>query len=418
VLVLGGGFAGSYVARGLGRNGATIVNPTNYMLYTPLLPEAAGGGVEPRHSVVPLRTMCPHADLVLGTAVSLDAERRVVEVDSEAGRIAIAYAELVVALGAVSVIPPVPGLRERAVPLKDLADAIALRNHVLRQVELADAAPDTAARRLTFVVAGAGFAGVELVSELHELVDYALRAHPRLAGLPQRWVLVDGARRILGQTPERLAAYAATSLRDRGIEVLTGTTVESVDERGVVLSGGRRLETETVIWTAGVRPHPLVSGLGLPTDALGRLRVDETLRVSGAPHVWALGDCTAVPNAASGATDPATCQHALRQARRLAGNLLGTPRPYGYRTRGQMATLGGRHGIVAFGALRFRGRLGWLAARAYHLFQLPFASRRMRVIADWITASLFPRDVSELTAVGDERRSRGPGARGDNGARP
>jgi hypothetical protein len=159
VLVLGGGFAGAYVARQLGRGGATIVNPTNFMLYTPLQPEAAAGNIEPRHVVVPLRTMCPHADLVLGSAVTLDPERRVVEVESEAGRVAVAYADLVIALGSVTRTPPVPGLRDHALGLKDLADAIRLRNHVLRQIELADAAPHTAARRLTFVVAGAGFSG-------------------------------------------------------------------------------------------------------------------------------------------------------------------------------------------------------------------------------------------------------------------
>src|SRR5262245_20756775 len=378
VLVLGGGFAGSYVARRLGASGATIVNPTNFMLYTPLLPEAAAGSVEPRHVTVPLRTMCPEADLVLGKAVSLDHERRVVEVETEAGLVSIAYAELVVALGAVSRMPSVSGLREHALGLKDLGDAIRLRNHVLRQLELADADPDSAHRRLTFVLAGAGFAGVEAVAELHELVADAIRRHPRLAHVQPRWVLVDGGSRILGQRPEQLADFAARTLGKRGVEILTQTTLCSIDGSGATLSDGRHIETETVVWTAGVTPNPLLREFGLPQDKRGRVPVDETLRVVGTSHIWALGDCAAVPNEATpGETDPATCQHALRQARRLASNLRGTPQAYSYRTRGQMATLGSRHGVALVGKLRVRGFLGWWIARGYHVLQLPFLSRRL-----------------------------------------
>jgi NADH dehydrogenase len=400
VLILGGGFAGSYVARELGMSGATIVNPTNFMLYTPLLPEAAAGSVEPRHVAVPLRTMCPHADLVLGSVVELDAERRLAHVETEAGRFAIAYAELVVALGSVTRMPGIPGLREHALGLKDLTDAVRLRNHVLRQIELADAAPETAARRLTFVLIGGGFAGVEAVAELRDMVADALRRHPRLAHVPARWVLVDASERILGQLPERLASFAAQTLERHGVEILTSTKLSSIDAYGVTLSDGRRIPTETAVWTAGVTPHPVLGQLGLPLDTHGRVPVDATFRVPGASNVWALGDCAAVPNEATpGETDPATCQHALRQARRLAANLRGTPRAYRYRTRGQMATLGSRHGVALVGNLRVRGVLGWLIARGYHLLQLPFAARRMRVLADWAAAALFRRDVAELSSL-------------------
>jgi NADH:ubiquinone reductase (H+-translocating) len=398
-LVLGGGFAGSYVARQVGQSGATIVNPTNFMLYTPLLPEAAAGSVEPRHVTVPLRTMCPHADLVLGSVTGLDAQRRVVQVESEAGDIEIAYADLVIALGAVARMPDLPGLREHALGLKDLVDAIRLRNHVLRQIELADAVPESAARRLTFVLAGAGFAGVEAVAELNELVSDALTRHPRLDGVQPRWVLVEGGTRILRQTPEKLAAFAAKRLGRRGVEILTETTLTSVDADGVTLSDGRRIDTETVVWTAGVTANPLLATLGLPLDKHGRVPVDETLRVLGSSRIWALGDCAAVPNEATpGETDPATCQHALRQARRLARNLRGTPRAYSYRTRGQMATLGSRHGIALVGGMRVKGVLGWIIARGYHVLQLPFAARRARVLADWTAAALFRHDVAELSS--------------------
>ena len=400
VLILGGGFAGSYVARELGRSGATIVNPNNFMLYTPLLPEAAAGSVEPRHVTVPLRTMAPHSELLLGKAVAHDPGRRVVEVESEAGRFHISYAELVVALGAVTRMPALPGLHEHALGLKNLADAIDLRNHVLRQLELADATPESASRRLTFVFAGAGFAGVEVLAELHELVADALKAHPRLAGVEPRWLLIDGAERILHQMPAQLARHAHKSLAARGIEILTKTTLASVDARGATLSDGRRIDTETLVWTAGVTPNPILPELGLPLDERGRVRVDERLRVLGARHIWALGDGAAVPNQATpGETDPATCQHALRQAKRLASNLRGAPRPYRYRTRGQMATLGTRHGVALLGKVPVNGLLGWHLARAYHLLQLPFASRRLRVLGDWTTAAMFSRDVAELSSL-------------------
>jgi NADH dehydrogenase len=405
-LVLGGGFAGSYVARRLGRRGATVVNPTNFMLYTPLLPEAAAGSIEPRHVTVPLRAMCPHADLLLGSAVGLDPERRTVHVESEAGAFAVEYDDLVVALGSVTRMPAVPGLREHALTVKDVADAIRLRNQVLRQIELADAAPESAAHRLTFVIAGAGFAGVETIAELQELVAGALRRHPRLAGVAPRWILVDPAERILGQTPDSLARFAARTLGRRGIEILTQTAIAAVDAAGTVLSDGRRIDTGTVVWTAGVKANPLLAQLGLPCDDRGRVVVDETLRVQGMPGVWSLGDGAAVPNAATpGELDPPTCQHALRQARRLARNLRGTPRPYRYRTRGQMATLGRRHGIAVIGRVRVRGAIGWAVARGYHLLALPFASRRARVLADWSAAALFRRDVAELSLPHDTKEA-------------
>ena len=400
-LVLGGGFAGAYVARNLARKGATIVNPANFMLYTPLLPEAAAASIEPRHVTVPLRKMCPHGDLLLGRATDLDARRRVVRVETDAGRFDVHYHDLVVALGSVTRMPAVPGLREHAHQLKDVGDAIGLRNHVLRQIELADAAPHSAHRRLTFVFAGAGYAGVEAIAELQELAAGALRRHRRLRGISPRWVLVDHAPRILGQTPESLARFAARTLERRGIEILNGAALASVDDGGATLSDGTRIPARTVVWTAGVEANPLVERLGLPVDDRGRVRVDETLAVEGMEHVWALGDCAAVPNAAhDGELDPPTCQHALRQARRLAKNLTGDAKPYRYRTRGQMATLGTRHGIAVLGRIRVRGLPGWLVARGYHLLQLPFASRRARVLADWCSAAMFRRDVAELSPAG------------------
>jgi NADH dehydrogenase len=399
-LVLGGGFAGSYVARLLGRHGATILSPENFMLYTPLLPEAAAGTLEPRHVVVPLRQMCRHADLYLGRVTGLDEDRRVVHAETLAGPLEIAYERLVVALGAVTRVLPVPGLREHGFGFKDLADAIALRNHVLQQLERATVDP-AAPEELGYVFVGAGYAGVEALAELRDLSHDALRFYPTLRDAKQRWVLVDAAPKILPEIPRRLGEYAARHLEKQGVEIHVSTTLESYDGREAQLSDGTVVPARTLVWTAGVRPHPLLGELGLPLDERGRVRVDETLRVEERENVWVLGDCTAVPNVKTpGAFDPPTSQHALRQARRLAKNLTGPPKPYGYRMLGQAASLGRHKGIAEVPGLRLRGFLGWFVARTYHLYQLPLLSRKLRVVADWTVALYFQRDIVELSMLG------------------
>ena len=407
-LVAGGGFAGAYVARFLGRRGATIVSPESSMLFTPILPEAASGTLEPRHVVVPLRQMCPHAELLLGRVRSLDESNRIVQVETpDAGTYEIEYQELVVALGAVPRTFSVPGLADYGLGFKDLADAIHLRNHVLRQLEAADAEvdPEEAARHLGFVFVGAGYAGVEALAELADLVRDALRYYPRLRAVRQRWVLVDAAPKILAEIPSRLGNYAAKELASRGVEIHVSTTLESIDAREAVLSDGTLIPTHTLVWTAGVKAHPLLAELRLPLDDRRRVRVDEFLRVEGREHLWALGDCAAVPNARTpGRVDPPTSQHALRQARRLAKNLLGDPRPYGYRMLGQVATLGRYKGIADVLGVRIRGLPAWFLTRSYHLLQLPLFSRKLRVVTDWTTALLFRRDIAELSMLGRPRR--------------
>jgi len=397
-LILGGGFAGAYVARLLGTAGATLVSTENFMLYTPLLPEAASGTLEPRHVVVPLRVMCPHAELLLGRVTSLDEAGRTVHVATETGEALIGYDRLVLALGAVTRMLPVPGLAEHAHRFKTLEDAIRLRNHVLRRLELA-AAGDTE-RQLTFVFVGAGYAGVEALAELSDLVRDALRYYPTLRDVPQRWVLVDAAPKILAEIPSRLGDYAARELTGRGVEIRTGTTLESIDGHEAVLSNGERIPTATLVWTAGVTASPLLRELELPLDERGRVIVDETLRVEGRTELWSLGDCARVPNAATpGAFDPPTCQHALRQARRLAKNLQGDVQPYRYRMLGQVATLGRYKGIADVLGLRLRGFPGWFVTRTYHLYQLPLLTRKLRVVTDWTVALVFRRDVVELGDV-------------------
>lgn len=405
-LVVGGGFAGAYVARLLGGRGCTVVSPENFMLFTPMLPEAASGTLEPRHVVVPLRAMCPHAELLLGTATGLDVEARTLEVETEAGPHLVRWQRLVLALGAVPRTLPIPGLGEHALGFKSLADAIALRNHVLRQLEAAAAETEAAAaeRHLAFVFVGAGYAGVEALAELADLVRDALRFYPGLRERRQRWVLVDMAPKILPEIPSRLGDYAARELESRGVEIHVGTGLDSVEERAATLSDGTRVETETVVWTAGVKPNPLLERWGLPLDDRGRVVCDALLRVQGREDVWALGDCAHVPNGANGGRpDPPTSQHALRQARRLVRNLTGEPRPYRYRSLGQVATLGRYKGVADVLGLRLRGFPAWFFTRTYHLYQLPLAQRKLRVVADWTVSLAFRRDVVELGMLGHPR---------------
>jgi NADH dehydrogenase len=407
VLILGGGFAGAYVARLLRGRQATIVSPENFMLYTPMLPEAASGTLEPRHTVVPLRVMCPRAEFVLGQATAVDTERRRVQVHTEEGLVDYSYEELVIALGAIVRTLPIPGLADHAHGFKTLADAIALRNHVLRRLEAADLAPNDAHRQreLTFVFVGAGYAGVEALAELSDLTRDALRYYPRLRHVPRRWVLVDAAPKILAEIPARLGDYAARELERRGVEIHVGTTLEQVEAGAATLSNGEHILTHTVVWTAGVRANPANARFGLPVDERGRIPVDEYLRVEGLDHVWALGDGARVPNLATpGLFDPPTCQHALRQARRLARNLQGNEKPYRYRMLGQVATLGRYKGIADVLGLRLRGFPGWFVTRTYHLYQLPLLQRKLRVVADWTTSLFFRRDIAELSMLGHPER--------------
>ena len=415
VVILGAGFAGSYVARYLGKRhervAVTLVDPRNYMLYTPLLPEAASGTVEPRHAVVPVRVMCPHANLVLGRATAVDPAARTVAVETIAGeRTELEYDSLVVALGAISRTAAVPGLEQHAVGFKSLAEAIHLRNHVLQELELASATRDLDARRrhLSFVFVGGGYAGVEAMAELEDLVADAVQRYPELRRLPRRWVLVEAADRILAELPASLARYATRQLELRGFEIHLNTTLTAVDGDGATISTGETIPAGTVVWTAGVRPNPLVADIGVGVDRTGRMDVDGHLRVRGRRDMWALGDAASVPNPATpGRFDPPTCQHALRQSRRLAANLLasldGEPeRTYRYRMMGQVATLGQHKGVAEILGLRVRGWPGWWVTRTYHLYQLPLPSRKLRVVSDWTVGLFFRRDVVELGSFGHE----------------
>ena len=414
VVIAGGGFGGFYAARTLERilpdqsAQVTLVSNVNYMLYSPLLPGAAAGTLEPRHVVVPLREELRETELRLGEVTGADPQRRVLTVRSpDGGEGQLEYDQLIVALGSVSRILPIPGLAEHGCSFKDLPDAIGLRNRLLRTFELAEAADDERERaaHLTYMFVGAGYAGLEGLAELQDFAADVIELYPRCRLHGMRWLLVEARDRVMPEISASLAAFAARELRGRGIEIHTGTTVESVQHGSAQLSTGERVPTHTVVWTAGVKPAPIVAKLGLPLGADGRIVVDRTMRVQGHDDVWAIGDAAGVPDPAHrGSPTPPTAQHALRQGRRVARNVaaaLGTGRvrPFRYRTLGVFVDMGRYQAVASTVGIRWRGFPAWLLARTYHLAMMPGLTRKLRLLIDWNVGLLFGRDASQLSQV-------------------
>jgi NADH dehydrogenase len=413
VLIVGGGYIGMYTARHLERrlgpdDVITLVNPENFMLYQPFLPEVASGLIDPRAVVVPLRRVLRRTELVVGEVTSIDHGARTASVRLGGGEErSLGYDVVVVGAGSWSRTLPIPGLAEHAVGFKNLAEAIWLRNRVLSQLdraaELTDPAERTAA--LTFVFVGAGFAGIEVLGELEDLARAAAATIPSVDRGDQRWVMVEAGPRILPELDPRLAGYAADRLRERAIEIRTSTRLERVDDDVVLLSDGERIPAETLVWTAGVKASPLASATGLPVDDRGRVRVDPALRVVGVDGAWAAGDIAAVPDRdAPTGTSPPTAQHALRQARTLAANvaatLQGRPvRAFRYENKGMLCSLGHYRGVANPFGVRIRGFPAWFLHRTYHLLYMPTLSRKARIALDWTVALLFPRDIAQLGSL-------------------
>lgn len=415
IVIAGGGFGGCYAARALERlvaaRGArvTLVNDANFMLYTPLLPGAAGGTLDPRHVVVPLRSRLARTELVIGSVTGSDPESRTLAVRRVDGeRIVLGYDHLLVALGSVSRTLPIPGLAEHATGLKSLSDATALRNQVLTCLDVAESLRDPIRRAeyLGFVFVGAGYTGLEGLAELQDCATRAIELYPRCRAQGMRWVLVEAQQRIMPEVPASLSAFAARELLGRGIEINTRTTLTAVTARDATLSSGERIPARTVVWTTGVAPSPIVASLGLPLDDGGRIVVDRELRVTGHAGVWAIGDCAAVPDRTKrGQACPPTAQHAIRQGRLAAFNIAATLqhrplRVFRYRTAGVAAELGHNKAVAIALGLRWRGLPAWLLARTYHLLLMPGLGRKLRLLIDWNVALLFGRDPSSPGRLG------------------
>jgi NADH dehydrogenase len=391
-----------------------LVNDVNFLLYTPFLPEAAAGTLEPRHVVTPLREILDRTYLRLGAIIGHDPVARTVELRTREGDVErLPYDRLLVALGSVSRTLPIPGLDEHAVGFKSLADAIWLRNHVVETLEAANATEDPARRDelLTYVFVGGGYAGLEALAELQDFAADAIERYPRARLHGMRWVLVEATDRVLPEIDAGLAEYALRELRGRGIDIRLGTTLEEVRADAARLATGETLPTRTVVWTAGVAPHPSLRRLSLPLDERGRVPVDECLRVRGMDAVWAIGDCAAAPDPRGGVCPP-TAQHAVRQgpvaARNIAAELgIGESRPFEYRGSAAFVNLGRYKAVGKIGGRTFRGFPAWWMARTYHMSQIPGVARKARAVIDWTASLPFPRDISELGTIGHPKRLSG-----------
>ncbi|MQA73516.1 MAG: NAD(P)/FAD-dependent oxidoreductase [Solirubrobacterales bacterium] len=420
VVIVGGGFGGASAARELERllpkqsARLMLVNDVNFLLYTPFLPEAAAGTLEPRHVVTPLRDILRRTYLRLGGVHAHDPGARTVTLRTHEGEDEeVRYDQLLLAVGSVSRSLPVPGLDQHAIGFKSLADAIWLRNHVIETLEQANATEDPARREqlLTYVFVGGGYSGLEALAELQDFAADAMDRYPRARLHGMRWILVEATDRVLPEVPLDLSEYALRQLRGRGIEVRLGTRIEEAAADSTRLSTGERVPTRTIVWTAGVAPHPSLGSLSLPLDARGKVRVDEYLRVEGLSGVWAIGDCAAVPdpNKDGRAPCPPTAQHAVRQGPVVAHNIacgLGvetSPRRFGYRARAAFVNLGRYKAVGKLGPASFHGFPAWWLARSYHMSQIPGTARKIRAVADWTVGLPFSRDLAELGSIGHPR---------------
>ncbi|MFI0977814.1 NAD(P)/FAD-dependent oxidoreductase [Streptomyces sp. NPDC021093] len=428
ILVVGGGYVGMYTALHLqrklkrrlaaGGDGSveiTVVTPDPYMTYQPFLPEAAAGSISPRHVVVPLRRTLPRCRILVGEVTSIDHAKRTATVTTLAtaeegtGPVRMPYDELVLAPGSVSRTLPVPGLAEHGIGFKTVEEAIGLRNHVIEQMDIASSTRDPAVRdaALTFVFVGGGYAGVEALGELEDMARYASRYYHNVKADDLKWILVEASGRILPEVGEEMGQYAVRELRGRGIDVRLNTRLSSVENRVAVLDDGARFPTRTLVWTAGVKPHPVLAASSLPLNSRGRLACTAQLSVEGAPHAWAAGDAAAVPDLTAsekGKECAPNAQHAVRQAKVLADNiaasLAGQPlTDYRHKHVGSVASLGLHKGVAHVYGRKLKGFPAWTMHRAYHLSRVPTFNRKARVLAEWTLSGLFKREIVSLGSL-------------------
>jgi NADH dehydrogenase len=384
----------------------------NFLMYAPLLPGAAAGTLDPRHIVVPLREHLKRTSLRVGYVTGGEPSRNTLQVQMISGITKeYRYDHLVVALGSVSRVIPIPGLVEHAVGFKTIADATALRNRMVRHFELAEGLDDTQERAdyLSFVFVGGGYAGLEGIAELQGFARDAIKRYPRCRETGTRFMLIDAAPRVMTEIQPQLADWTVELLSKRGIEFRLATTVSEVFADRVVLSSDEVVRARTVVWTAGVRASPVASSLGLPLEN-GRIVCDEYMSVDGYENIWAIGDIAAVPDPAQpGKPCPQTAQHAIRQGKLLGKNIARVtrgqaPKPFTFKTLGAFADLGRHRAVANLMGIRVKGFPAWAICRFYHLAWLPGIDRKSRLIADWSVEILFPRDLAEMGQLGHPPR--------------
>jgi NADH dehydrogenase len=424
VVIAGGGFAGAYCARALGRalgreegvRRVALVAERNVLTFQPMLAEVAGSSLAPLDVVNPLRQFCREVNVLQGAVQHVDWAARELVLDG--GRFTrnhvVGFTHLALLLGSVTDLTPVPGMAEYGWPMKSVADALRLRAALINRLEEANLIedPEARARLLTFVVVGGGYTGVETAGQVFDLIRQARRFYANLRGTRLRVVLVHAHDRLLPDIGASLGAYARDSLVRRGVEVRLGTKVAAVTARRVLFSDGSELAANTVITTIGSAPNPVVVDLcrelGIET-VKGRVPVDATLRVPGQEFLWSAGDCAAVPWTDRGVArmSPPTAQFAMRQGRRLGANLAAVlrgrrPAPFRYRYMGQLASIGEHSAVAEIFGFHFRGFAAWWLWRTIYLAKLPGVLRRLRVMIDWTFDLVFPRDISLLVPPPDD----------------
>ncbi len=410
IVIVGAGFAGYRTAQTLsrlarGRAEIVLLNPTDYFLYLPLLPQVAAGILEPRRVTISLSGTLPHVKLVLGESDHIDLDARQVHYTGPEGENGtLSYDRLVLAAGSVNKLLPIPGVAEHAHGFRGLPEALYLRDHVTRQVELAASTDDakSCAARCTFVVVGAGYTGTEVAAHGQLFTDAQVDRHPMRTGMRPRWILLDIADRVLPELDELLSRTADTVLRERGVDVRMGTSVKEATHEGVLLTDGEFVDTNTLVWCVGVRPDPLAESLGLPMER-GRLLVDPHLQVPGHPEVFACGDAAAVPDLENpGSYTPMTAQHAWRQGKVCGHNIAasfgdGERRAYRHKDMGFVVDLGGVKAAANPLGVNLSGPVAGLVARGYHLAAMP--GNRVRGAADWLLDAVLPRQAVQLGLV-------------------
>ena len=418
ILIVGGGYVGMYTALRLQRKlrrsaRITVVDPQNYMTYQPFLPETAAGSLEPRHVVVPLRKVLKHCRVLTGMVTSIDhANRTATVLPVEGPEEHVGYDQIVVAPGSVVRTLPIPGLAEAGIGFKTVGEAIYLRNHVLSRLDYAASVTDEAHRRkaLTFVFIGGGYAGIEAFAELEDMARYATRYYSSVTPDDMHWVLVEATGRVLPEVSVPLSEYTVKQLLNRNMDVRLNTRVESLTGGHVRLSDGEEFDAETIVWTAGVKANPMLSRTDLPLDDKGRLICRTTLQVDGVEGAWSAGDCAAVPDLTQpGKTTGPSAQHAVRQTKTLAANIVATLHrrklsDYRHKYAGSVASLGLYRGVAEIYGIKLRGFPAWFMHRTYHLSRVPTLNRKVRVLADWTLALFFPREVVSLGQLQQPRR--------------
>jgi len=421
IVVVGAGHVGLYAALrlqkklrraiGTGQAEVIVVDPQPNMTYQPFLPEAAAGSISPRHAVVPLRRELQRCRVVSGEVTRIIHARKVAIVEPITGpALELAYDHIIVAPGSVSRTLPIPGLREHGIGFKTIGEAIYLRNHVLDRLDVAATTTDAATRTraLSFVVVGGGYAGIEALAEMEDMARNALQYYKGLTVADMRWVLVEATTRVLPEVDRDMGAYTVRKLLERGLDIRLGTRLESCVDGNVVLSDGETFAADTIVWTAGVRPAPMLNQTDLPRDDKGRLTCTATLQLVGVDGnlvegAWSAGDCASVPDLSgeAGALCSPSAQHAVRQAKRLADNIVlvlrgRAPVPYRHQHVGSVASLGLHKGVAQVYGVKLTGLPAWFMHRTYHMSRIPSLNRKVRVVVDWTLALFTKREVVSL----------------------